>query len=156
MSNLLPDVSLDEETQDEDSDQERGDTQEELQNYTSKEKKNYSSKKPPEGQGGRESQEGNKDVEDSANGNSSSSGASEVSVIPEERPELRQKLGPYISTSVNEALEEVYLKLRREFGSDASKSLIVEAALRYFLSDHMRHGDKSEVSEWMRRVLDAE
>lgn len=76
-----------------------------------------------------------------------------LSVHPLQRPNLGQKLGPYVSDDVNRALEEVYLTLRRRFGSEASKSLIVEAALRYVLSDCLKRGADSELTRWFERVL---
>ncbi len=76
-----------------------------------------------------------------------------LSVHPLQRPNLGQKLGPYVSDDVNRALEEVYLTLRRRFGGEASKSLIVEAALRYVLSDCLKRGADSELTRWFERVL---
>jgi hypothetical protein len=77
-----------------------------------------------------------------------------LSVHPRQRPNLGQKLGPYVSDDVDQALEEVYLTLRRRFGGEASKSLIVEAALRYVLSDCLKRGADSELTRWFERVLD--
>jgi hypothetical protein len=77
-----------------------------------------------------------------------------LEVLPPDRPSLKQKLGPYVSKEVDEALEEVYLLLRRQRGGKASKSLIVEAALRYTLNDFLQRGENSEVAKWMKMVLD--
>ncbi|WP_263788014.1 hypothetical protein [Salinibacter grassmerensis] len=150
MSSLLPDVSLDEESPQDDEGQE-------LENSRTKEEKNYSSAEPSSGDGSEANREG--ENQGSKAGSSDpqqiSEDQSEMPVLPERRPELDQKIGPYVSDDVNEALEEVYLTLRRRFGKKASKSLIVEAALRYFLNDSMRRGKKGEISKWMRRVLDS-
>lgn len=146
MSSLLPDVSLDKES--------REDSEAELENSRSKEEKNYSSADSS-------SQNSTAEDPDEGNGRSSSSKSSRdpyrddngVSVFPDQRPELKQKLGPYVSDEVSEALEEVYLLLRRTHGKGANKSLIVEAALRYFLNDCIERGEESEVSKWMDRVV---
>ena len=73
--------------------------------------------------------------------------------FPPERPDLSRKLGPYVSEEVDETLEDVYLMLRRHFGSKASKSLIVEAALRYSLSDCLERGGESGLVKWLEQVL---
>ncbi|MCS3698552.1 MULTISPECIES: hypothetical protein [Salinibacter] len=151
MSSLLPDVSLDEGSGEEDSGQ--SDREEELKDSSSKEEKNYSSTKQNQElrkDGGKKSTGGEGPSPD---GQDSSRQGKEIPVVPKQRPELAQKLGPYVSDEVDEALEEAYLVLRRRFGNQASKSLIVEAALRYFLSDCLNHGEESEAADWMRRVL---
>lgn len=118
MSRLLPDVSLEEESNPD------NDSSTELQNSRTTEEEN------------------------------STSNQKRLQVTPNERPNLESKLGPYVSEEVDQALEEVYLLLRREFGGKASKSLIVEAALRYSLSDCLRRENESELSHWLERVLD--
>lgn len=151
MSSLLPDVSLDEDSGEEGPRQ--NDRNKELKDSSSKEEKNYSST----GQGQElkknagEKSTGGEDP--STDGQDSSRQGKEIPVVPEHRPELAQKLGPYVSDEVDEALEEAYLILRRRFGNQASKSLIVEAALRYLLSDCLNRGEESEAADWMRRVL---
>lgn len=141
MSSLLPEVSLDEP-------QERGgleeDSSTELQNSGTTESENYSSESVSESETSSEDMEG-----------SSPSESNVLSPLPSERPKLQQKLGPYISNDVDAALEEVYLLMRRRFGGDASKSLIVEAALRLVLSDYLRRGEESEISRWMEELLKA-
>jgi len=77
-----------------------------------------------------------------------------LSVFPDNRPDLSQKLGPYVSTDVDDALEDVYLLLRRRFGAKASKSLVVEVALRYILRDCLDREEESELMRWFDRVLD--
>lgn len=77
-----------------------------------------------------------------------------LEVLPTDRPNLKQKLGPYVSQEVDEALEEVYLLLRRQLGGKASKSLIVEAALRYALNDYLQRSEDSELAKWMKEVLE--
>lgn len=150
MSSLLPDVSLDEDSPQDDGNQE-------LENSRTKKEKNYSSKELSSSHGPEVKGEGeNQKSEAEADSPQRASGdQSEMSVFPDQRPELEQKIGPYISEDVNEALEEVYLTLRRRFGKNASKSLIVEAALRYFLNDSKERGPDSEISKWMRHVLDS-
>jgi hypothetical protein len=63
-------------------------------------------------------------------------------------------LGPYVSADVDDALEDVYLLLRRRFGAQASKSLVVEVALRYILRDCLDREEESELMRWFDRVLD--
>ena len=77
-----------------------------------------------------------------------------LAVLPDNRPDLSQKLGPYVSTDVDDALEDVYLLLRRRFGAKASKSLVVEVALRYILRDCLDREEESELMRWFDRVLD--
>lgn len=149
MSSLLPDVSLDE-------DSGQSDRKEEVENSSSKEGKNYSStdqRQEAEENGGKSNPKGDASTPDRRG---SSEREEKISVVPEHRPELAQKLGPYVSDEVDEALEEVYLTLRRRFGNQANKSLIVEAALRYLLSDCLERGEESEAADWMRRVLDTD
>lgn len=149
MSSLMPDVSLDE-------DQEEDDEKEELKSSRTKEEKNYSS---VESSGRHEAEENPRGGrQESGHSPSKQRGLSGegMAVFPGNRPELEQKLGPYVSDEVSEALEEVYLRLRRRFGSEASKSLIVEAALRYFLADCIKHGEESEAADWMSRVLNSD
>lgn len=151
MSSLLPDVSLDEDSGDEDSGENGG--EEELKNSSSKEEKNYSSTNRWEDTKENVGRKSSKDESSSPDHRDSSKQEEEILVVPDRRPELAKKLGPYVSDEVDEALEEVYLILRRRFGNQASKSLIVEAALRYLLSDCLERGEKSEAADWMRRVL---
>lgn len=137
MSSLLPEVSLEEETEHDQVDEdENGNSATELQNSSDVEDSNYSS------------------TEDSAG--STPRSAERLPVRPNERPTLGRKLGPYVSEDVDDALEEAYLLLRRDLGAGASKSLIVEAALRFVLNDYLRRGEDSEVANWMRRVLHSE
>jgi hypothetical protein len=58
-----------------------------------------------------------------------------------------------VSDEVDAALEDVYLTLRRKFGGEASKSLIVEAALRYALTDCLEREEDSELVRWFDEVL---
>ncbi|WP_158705205.1 hypothetical protein [Salinibacter altiplanensis] len=149
MSSLLPDVSLDDESG-------QNDRKRELENSSSKEEKNYSStdrSQEARENGAKSSSSGEPSSPDRWNSSKQEEG---MLVVPEHRPELAQKLGPYVSDEVNEALEEVYLTLRRRFGNQASKSLIVEAALRYLLSDCLERGEESEAADWMRHVLDTD
>jgi hypothetical protein len=80
--------------------------------------------------------------------------SSGLPIFPDERPDLSQKLGPYVSADVDDALEDVYLLLRRRFGAQASKSLVVEVALRYILRDCLDREEESELMRWFDRVLD--
>jgi len=130
MSSLLPEVSLDESP---DADASDDDSSTELQNSSTSEEENYTSETAPE-----ESRERVR---------------SSLSILPGERPELQQKLGPYVSADVDNALEEVYLLLRRRLGGHVSKSLIVEAALRLVLSDYLQRERDSEVAKWMEKIL---
>ncbi|MFB6248458.1 MAG: hypothetical protein ABEL97_07805 [Salinibacter sp.] len=148
ISSLMPDVSLDDSGQDA--------AEEELEFSSSKEEQNYSSTN--------QHQEAKENVEGKGQKDGSSStvrrGPSEkeerIAVLPDHRPELAQKLGPYVSNEVDEALEEAFLLLRRRFGSQVSKSLIVEAALRYVLRDCLQRGEESEVADWMEGVLNSD
>jgi len=151
MSSLLPDVSLDEGSGEENSGQSNG--EEELKDFSSKEEKNYSSTEKGQELKKNAGKKSIREGEPSSDGQDSSKEGKEIPVVPKHRPELAQKLGPYVSAEVDEALEEVYLVLRRRFGNQASKSLIVEAALRYLLSDCLNRGEESEAADWMRRVL---
>lgn len=148
MSNLLPDVSLEE-----GSDEPRSSFTE-LQNYRTTEEQNHSA--PPDSGGSKNRQRASDEQ-----GNFSQrtdrgppKEESTLEMVPGDRPNLEQKLGPYVSGDVDEALEEVYLMLRRQFGGKATKSLIVEAALRYFLTDCLQREEESEIAKWMRQVLD--
>lgn len=170
MSNLLPEVSLDEEDSDESkAANEESNSSTELQNSSATEEKNYSEASSESGslepelsdQGGAssssESSPGSQSRED---GGGADRGAREnkdgrLSILPDKRPDLKKKLGPYVSKEIDDALEEAYLTLRRRFGGKASKSLIVEAALRYSLSDCLRRGEESEIASWMERVLES-
>jgi hypothetical protein len=199
MSQLLPDVSLDEdESQEQDetrsaeenpirtdapagerdsSEREETDPSEslpqrttELQNpsdrdlkrSSSQENKNYSS---VEEQFSHESREQDPTARQPSAGDRSSGpstqeagqaspSATGLPVFPDERPDLSQKLGPYVSADVDDALEDVYLLLRRRFGAQASKSLVVEVALRYILRDCLDREEESELMRWFDRVLD--
>jgi len=142
MSQLLPDVSLEEEPAGE---SEQKDSSTELQNYrtteASDEQSSEARSKPSQqGAGTSEQREGH-------------GSRSSLSVMPNQRPSLRQKLGPYVSDEVDVALEDVYLTLRRRFGGKASKSLIVEAALRYALTDCLKRRENSELVRWFEQVL---
>lgn len=93
-------------------------------------------------------------------GKTSARGGSEASYdvpfidrVPPERPNLSRKLGSYISKDVEEALEEAYLMLRRRFGHEASKSLLVESALRKALNDYMKNREESDLVLWLKDVL---
>lgn len=171
MSNLLPEVSLDEEKAEQTSTEERGqqqkDSSTELQNSSSTEEKNSRTKDAGNQPDREESQasanalayqsvdqEGNHGSADSRSpAKGQQSPEMTLPVFPDGRPDLDKKLGPYVSDEVDEALEEVYLLLRRRFGGKASKSLIVEAALRHSLSDCLRRGEQSEVVSWMSQIL---
>lgn len=140
MSNLLPNVDLDPDASTS-SDEEDSTTEEqsestvEEQNYTSAEEQKSSATSPQ---------------------NSAPARASMLPVHPETRPDLSTKLGPYVSDATGDALEEVFLQMRRHYGSDVSKSLIVEAALRYLLSDSLEHGTNSELAHWLNRLFSDE
>lgn len=156
MSRLLPDVSLEEEENDTDS------SSTELQNSRTTEEENSSSREQAQikNQSASESRRPKRDTPQSESHESRASQEEMISrqqklqVTPNKRPDLANKLGPYVSEEVDQALEEVYLILRREFGGKASKSLIVEAALRYSLSDCLRRENDSELSRWLERVLE--
>lgn len=188
MSQLLPDVSLEEEDPDDSTDSENdarrdegpagpspgaGDapatggenrteartTEEqfssstEVQNKASKEDEIYSSTDLPSE--GREGEDPSPvETETGSPGGDSAGTETRLSVVPDHRPELSQKLGPYVSTDVDDALETVYLILRRRFGARASKSLVVEAALRYVLSDCLDREEGSELMRWFETVTE--
>ena len=135
----------------------------EQQRSTTREDKNYSS---VEGRFSEESRkQGSEDQQPSAANRASNatstpeserrtSAPSGLTVFPDNRPDLSQKLGPYVSADVDDALEDVYLLLRRRFGAKASKSLVVEVALRYILRDCLDQEEESELMRWFDRVLD--
>jgi hypothetical protein len=170
MSNLLPEVSLDEEDSDESkAANEESNSSTELQNSSAKEEENYSGTGSEAERSESESavQRESSRTSDRAPGAQPRKDSGEddgvtreneddrLPVLPNERPDLKKKLGPYVSEEVDDALEEVYLTLRRRFGGEASKSLIVEAALRYSLSDCLRRREESEIASWMERVLES-
>lgn len=141
MSNLLPNVDLDTEEDKEESatETQKGSSTEE-QNYTSTEEQNDSSVV--------KQKDSSVELQ-----NTAASTVSELPVHPAARPDLNKKLGPYVSDATSDALEEVFLQMRRHYGSDVSKSLIVEAALRYLLSDSLEHGTNSELSNWLDQLF---
>lgn len=167
MESLLPEVSLEDDPEEEKPEQ--SDSSTELQNSRSTEEKNSStaqkevedsSQAPPNTR----TAETKPDARGSEEATSTGSPApaqnkdtkaveSYLEVLPPERPSLKQKLGPYVSQEVDEALEEVYLLLRRQLGGKISKSLIVEAALRYALNDYLQRGEDSEMAKWLKVVL---
>lgn len=165
MSSLLPEVDLDEEESEEASparEGEQNDSSTELQNSSNTEEQNYSdsssdskrSRSKSRAQADSSSSSGSSPDDSRRASNSTQKNEDpDLSVLPSERPDLKKKLGPYVSEEIDDALEEAYLTLRRQFGGDASKSLIVEAALRYSLSDCLRRGEDSEIASWMERVL---
>lgn len=137
MSNLLPNVDLDpdapESAKDEDSTtEEQSNSTAEEQNYSSAEEQKSSAAAPQD---------------------TAPPTAPMLPVHPETRPDLSTKLGPYVSDATSDALEEAFLQMRRHYGSDVSKSLIVEAALRYLLSDTLQHGTESELAHWLDQTL---
>jgi hypothetical protein len=164
MQSLLPEVSLEEDLEEE---SEQSNSSAELQNSSSTEESNSStaqdsaqatSQTPPQastpatGPEAHASEEATSTVSPASAKTNASDHSLEV--LPPERPNLKQKLGPYVSQEVDEALEEVYLLLRRRLSGKASKSLIVEAALRYALSDYLQRGEESEVAKWLKVVLE--
>jgi hypothetical protein len=169
MSNLLPEVSLDEEDSDESkAANEESNSSTELQNSSTTEEGNYSASSEAERSESESAvQQESSRTSDRAPGAQPRKDSGEndgvtreneddrLPVLPNERPDLKKKLGPYVSEEVDDALEEVYLTLRRRFGGEASKSLIVEAALRYSLSDCLRRREESEIASWMERVLES-
>ena len=159
MQSLLPEVSLEE---DPEGEPEQSNSSTELQKSSSTEESNSSttqdraqasSQAPTQ----KSTPAAEPDAPASEEGTSSaktSAADRSLKVLPPERPNLKQKLGPYVSQEVDEALEEVYLLLRRRLSGKASKSLIVEAALRYALSDYLQRGEDSEVAKWLKVVLE--
>lgn len=148
MSQLLPDVSLEE-----DDDKLEATDKKPSQDNSSKELQNYRTNEDADGQSSDpQSQSPQQDAEPSRRGGRLASRSS-LSVVPAQRPSLGQKLGPYVSDEVDAALEDVYLTLRRKFGGEASKSLIVEAALRYALTDCLEREEDSELVRWFDEVL---
>jgi hypothetical protein len=135
----------------------------EAQRSSSQEDKNYSS---VEEQFSQESRDQEPKARQPSAGDRSSNGpstqdagqpsptATGLPIFPDDRPDLSQKLGPYVSADVDDALEDVYLLLRRRFGAKASKSLVVEVALRYILRDCLDREEESELMRWFDRVLD--
>ncbi len=139
MSNLLPNVDLDPESDEAKPDESPNSTTEE-QNDTTVEEKNYRTTE----------KQSNSATELQEEAPPAHSG---LPIHPNERPDLKKKLGPYVADVTSEALEEVFLQMRRHYGSDVSKSLIVEAALRYLLSDALEQGTNSELAHWLDQVF---
>lgn len=139
MSNLLPNVDLDGSDASESADPENDRAVEEQSNSSTEEQKSSTT----EEQSGRSTDRQPSPMADPV----------ALPVHPEARPDLSTKLGPYVSDAASDALEEVFLQMRRRYGSDVSKSLIVEAALRYLLSDALAQGPRSELARWLDRAL---
>lgn len=142
MSDLMPDVSLDEgSSKDSEMTQEQKKSTKEDQSSSTSEEKN----------GGVSAQE-SESADSDASSSPSSSG---LEIYPKQSPDLSEKLGLLVSDEVEELLDEAYLSMRMEHGKKAKKSLIVEAALRYLLNDYQQNGTAdSELSRWMRRVAE--
>jgi len=137
MSNLMPDVSLE--------DEEGGESR----------RKEDENKSTEEDQKVSTSEENIDVVEEwsveSDSGPSESD--AELVVYPSQSPDLSEKLGLLVSKEVEELLDEAYLSMRMEHGKKAKKSLIVEAALRFILNDYQEKGaTNSEISQWMKRL----
>lgn len=143
MSDLMPDVSLDE-SSGEDSEtvqEQKKSTQEEQNGSTPEERSDEVAAQ----------KSGSSDTD----GSSSSPSGSTLEIYPEQSPNLSEKLGLLVSDEVEELLDEAYLSMRMEHGKKAKKSLIVEAALRYLLNDYQQNGAAdSELSRWMQRVAE--
>ena len=153
LSHLFPDVSLEEEqneTEKKVEQEERHDSSTELEESRTTDVQNYSSGK--RAQLVTASEEGKSEESDPADAREQ---PTKLQPFPPERPDLSRKLGPYVSEDVDEALEDVYLMLRRHFGSKANKSLIVEAALRYSLSDCLEREEESGLAKWLEEVLNS-
>ena len=137
MSNLMPDVSLEEE--------EGGDSirAEEESKSTEVDQKTSTS------------EENAGTVEDRSLDSDSgpSESDAELAVYPSQSPDLSEKLGLLVSKEVEDLLDEAYLSMRMEHGKKAKKSLIVEAALRFILNDYQeKRTTDSEISQWMERL----
>jgi len=165
MESLLPEVSLEDDPEEEKAEQNDSSTElqksrstEENNSSTAQETTEESSQAPPKTSTAETKPNARGSEEATSTGNPASAQTKAVDphleVLPPERPSLKQKLGPYVSQEVDEALEEVYLLLRRQLGGKASKSLIVEAALRYALNDYLQRGEDSEVAKWLMVVLE--
>jgi hypothetical protein len=159
MQSLLPKVSLEE---DPEGESEQSNSSTELQKSSSTEESNSSttqnraqaSSQAPTQKSTPATEADAPASEEGTSSEKTSAADHSLKVLPPERPNLKQKLGPYVSQEVDEALEEVYLLLRRRLSGKASKSLIVEAALRYALSDYLQRGEDSEVAKWLKVVLE--
>jgi hypothetical protein len=141
MSDLMPDVSLDEDDQPKPGipEEQKKSTEEEQSKPTSEESSEVNT---------RESKSADSDTVEPS---SSDSG---LEVYPDQSPDLSEKLGLLVSEEVEELLDEAYLSMRMEHGKSAKKSLIVEAALRYLLSDYQKNEvTDSELSQWMQHVV---
>ena len=137
MSNLMPDVSLE--------DEEGGESR----------RKEDESKSTEEDQKVSTSEENTDAVEERSVESDSgpSKSDAELVVYPSQSPDLSEKLGLLVSKEVEELLDEAYLSMRMEHGKKAKKSLIVEAALRFILNDYQEKGvTDSEISQWMKRL----
>jgi hypothetical protein len=141
MSDLMPDVSLDESSgEDPETVQEKKKSTQEEQNSSTSEERS----------GGAAAQKSG-----SSDTDAPSSSSSTLEIYPKQSPDLSEKLGLLVSNEVEELLDEAYLSMRMEHGKKAKKSLIVEAALRYLLNDYQQNGAAdSELSRWMQRVAE--
>lgn len=149
MSDLMPEVSLDEK-EDGGSQEKKKSTQEEKKSRFAEEKKN-SSKRGRAVDGAQGSEPGGSE----SDGPGAEERPMRLRIHPDRSPDLTEKLGLLVSKEVEEVLDEAYLSMRMEHGKKAKKSLIVEAALRYLLSEYQQSGAaSSEISDWMGRVID--
>jgi hypothetical protein len=163
MSQLLPDVSLDEEDSRDEEDAADDASDQAPDEPDEEEPASKKSSEEPASSSAASSVETKSDSSTDTQNYSAKGGGGTgeaeaddlgLAVQPGSRPELNHKLGPYVSDEVDDALEEVYLLLRRRFGRGASKSLIVEAALRYALSDCLKREGDSELAHWLTAVLE--
>ena len=148
ISHLFPDVSLTEEENK--TEKKKNSSSAELKRERTQESQNYSSNSDQE-----QSAPSKADGKEESPSTGAEKQPAKLQPFPPERPDLSQKIGPYVSEEVDEALEDVYLMLRRHFGSQANKSLIVEAALRYSLSDYQEREEESGLAKWLEQVLES-
>lgn len=143
MSDLMPDVSLRE------GEETRSGTTQEQKKSTGEEQNISTSEESSSGASTQNSASTNSDAATSPQSDSG------LEIYPDQSPDLSEKLGLLVSDEVEKLLDEAYLSMRMEHGKKAKKSLIVEAALRYLLSDYQENGAAdSELSQWITRVTE--
>lgn len=73
---------------------------------------------------------------------------------PSDKPALTTKPNAYISEEVEKTLRGVVNVLETRYGTDFSKSLFVDYALRMVLLDVMHRAEKSEIVSWLDDTLE--
>ena len=73
--------------------------------------------------------------------------------LPEPNPDLQPEVLGYVRAGLNKRLEEVVSVLDTRYGSEFSKSLFLNVALRQILTDLHTHGEDSALVLWLDSIL---